>query len=261
MIETKSPPLILPALRGVMGDWVYYVCLMDFDQLSDRVNFAKEIHQHEGLSTMIQRRLEGKRAFEIMTYLRSQRERFFNSLVVATYGREPNWHALSDVSGDDEVQRIDELTHDTLEKNGFLSFSGEEKIFVLDGQHRLAGIKKLNVGRECDAENDTVSVVFMGHKATDEDLRRTRRLFTTLNKTAVQVSKADIITPRNRSCITAHPLRSLEQAHVLSAASSSFIRSTTFSPSYRTASTSRNVDSPVITAAQSVKASLCFGIK
>ena len=70
---------------------------------------------------------------------------------------------------------------------------GDENLFALDGQHRLAGIKRVvKDGLEQDPY-DEVSVIFVAHRETDEGLERTRRLFTTLNKTARPVSKGDII--------------------------------------------------------------------
>ena len=76
---------------------------------------------------------------------------------------------------------------------GFLTLRGDERLFALDGQHRLAGIKKaINEGLEQNPY-DELSVIFVAHKETTRGLERTRRLFTTLNKTAKPVSKGDII--------------------------------------------------------------------
>jgi len=68
--------------------------------------------------------------------------------------------------------------------------SGAEKIFAVDGQHRLAGIKRA-VGNKVNFEDERVPVVFISHVETQR--QRTRRLFTTLNKTARPVKKLDII--------------------------------------------------------------------
>lgn len=66
-------------------------------------------------------------------------------------------------------------------------------MFTLDGQHRLAGIQQaIEKGLEQDPF-DEVSVIFLAHEDTRPGLERTRRLFTTLNKTAKPVSKGDII--------------------------------------------------------------------
>ncbi len=192
MREKKLEELILPALRGLMGDWVYYSCLMDLGELSSRVHYAEEIHESKALSDMIQRRLRKGRSAQIAEYLKTQPERFFNSLVVATYGGQPNWYALSDVRNKTQSDDLRNLTEDTVASVGFLTLRGDENLFALDGQHRLAGIKKaLKDGLEHDPY-DVVSVIFVAHNV-EEGLERTRRLFTTLNKTARPVSKGDII--------------------------------------------------------------------
>lgn len=189
----KHKEIVLPALRGVMGDWVYYSCLMDVGELSSRVNYAEEIHENEALSDMIQRHLKRGRAAQIADYLKRQPERFFNSLVIATYGGQPNWHALSDVRSKTARDELKNLTEDTVSSVGFLTLTGQEKLFALDGQHRLAGIKKaVKDGLDSDPY-DELSVIFVGHKDTKKGLERTRRLFTTLNKTARPVSKGEII--------------------------------------------------------------------
>ena len=86
----ESKKIVLPALRGIMGDWIYYSCLMDLPEISRRVSYADEIHNNKQLSDMIQRRLKAGRSSEIAKYLETQSERFFNSLVIATYGGQPN---------------------------------------------------------------------------------------------------------------------------------------------------------------------------
>jgi DNA sulfur modification protein DndB len=57
----------------------------------------------------------------------------------------------------------------------------------------LAGIKKAVQEGLPDDHADEVSVIFVAHKVTPQGLEKTRRLFTTLNKTARPVSKGDII--------------------------------------------------------------------
>ena len=56
--KKQLDPIVLPALRGIMGDWIYYSCLMDIEELSKRVRYAEEVHSNKLLSGMIQRRLE-----------------------------------------------------------------------------------------------------------------------------------------------------------------------------------------------------------
>ena len=95
--KTEGAATILPALRGVMGSWVYYSCLMTFRQLSTLVSFAEQVHDYTGMSQMIQRDLSTGRTRAIADYIKKENQRFFNSLVVAVYGGEPNWHALTNV--------------------------------------------------------------------------------------------------------------------------------------------------------------------
>lgn len=200
MKNKELEEIVLPALRGVMGDWVYYSCLMDLGELSSRVRYAEEIHKNKALSDMIQRQLKrgrsGRiaRSAQIAEYLKMQPERFFNSLVVATYDGQPNWYALSDVRNKNTNNGLQNLMEETIASVGFLTLRGDEKLFAIDGQHRLAGIKKaVKDGLEHDPY-DEVSVIFVAHeKDSSEGLERTRRLFTTLNKTAKPVSKGDII--------------------------------------------------------------------
>lgn len=190
----ESSPILLPALRGIMGDWVYYSCLMSLDEVSNRVNFAKEIHKNEQLSDMIQRSLTDSRSKNIAEYLKDQDERFFNSLVVATYGGEPSWLPLTNIKNNIQNANQIQLTEEAIASVGFLSLNGQEKLFALDGQHRLAGIKKAVKNKMIENDPyDEVSVIFVSHHITSKGLERTRRLFTTLNKTARPVKKGDII--------------------------------------------------------------------
>ena len=58
MTPPNAGPIVLPALRGIMGNRAYYSCLMTLRELATRVNYAKEIHANESLSDMIQKALE-----------------------------------------------------------------------------------------------------------------------------------------------------------------------------------------------------------
>ncbi len=86
---------------------------------------------------------------------------------------------------------MDDIPEYALHSFGFIHFDGGEKLFALDGQHRLAGIKKVFADGKRIA--DEISVVLVAHKNTKKGLERTRRLFTTLNKTAIPVSKGEKI--------------------------------------------------------------------
>lgn len=189
----NAGPTILPALRGVMGNWIYYSCLMQLSEVSSRIRFADEVHQHHKLSEMIQRSIDRTRIQEITDYIRLQPQRFFNSLVVAVYGGEPNWHALSNVRSKQSEILLKELQPETINSIGFLTLRGDENLFALDGQHRLAGIKAIADDGFEPAIDDEISVILVSHAESPPGLVRTRRLFTTLNKTGRKVTKGDII--------------------------------------------------------------------
>ena len=193
MTEKTLQPAILPALRGAMGSWVYYSCLMQLTDISSRVSFADDVHEHQGLSEMIQRALDPTRRRQIADYIRTEPQRFFNSLVVAVYGGEPDWHALTNVRNTREDDLLNDIRPETVESVGFLTLRGDEKLFALDGQHRLAGIKAVVEEGYEPVLDDEVNVIFVAHQRTQAGLERTRRLFTTLNKTARAVTKGDII--------------------------------------------------------------------
>lgn len=182
----------LPALRGLFGDWAYYSCLMSLKELSTRVKFADQIHQSKALSDLIQRKLKDERADDIATYLKSNSERFFNSLVVAVYGGDPAWHELDEIKPQHKDFEVSEVSKDAIASLGFLSFTGEELLFALDGQHRLAGVQKA-VALNDDIAEDEVSVIFVSHHNDAAGMQRTRALFTTLNKTAKPVNKSETI--------------------------------------------------------------------
>ena len=52
--------LILPTLRAKMGDWIYYVTIMTFKEINNRVSMADEIHKNKGLKTLIQREVKDR---------------------------------------------------------------------------------------------------------------------------------------------------------------------------------------------------------
>ena len=215
--------IVLPAIRGIMGDWVYYSCLMDLKELSSRVHYAEEIHKNQALSDMIQRRLRTGRSEQIAEYLKIQPERFFNSLVVATYGGQPNWHAISNVSGKTVNNALRDIRDETIASVGFLTLRGDEKLFALDGQHRLAGIKKAIKDELEQDPFDDVSVIFVAHKETSKGLERTRRLFTTLNKTARPVSKGDIIALDEDDVMALCVRRLIEETDLFSGSRIAFV--------------------------------------
>lgn len=171
----------IPAIRGVLGDIVYYTSSFTFKQIAERVKkIDDELHTSTSLKDQLQRSLTSN--YESITnYILTQKEHFFNSLVLAVYDGEPEWNEI-------EV-RFKDVDYYSM---GFLRLNGEEKIFPVDGQHRVEGIKDA-IKNNPELEDETISVILIGHQKSQEGMERTRRIFSTLNRYAKPVSTGDII--------------------------------------------------------------------
>jgi DNA sulfur modification protein DndB len=110
--------------------------------------------------------------------------------VLATYGGKPEWLEIGNLQANSKLAEVRLADQQVIESFGLLSLSGKEKIFAVDGQHRLAGIKRA-IEDGYDFGEERLPVIFIAH--SEKKRERTRRLFTTLNKTARPVKKADII--------------------------------------------------------------------
>ncbi len=182
--------IYLPALRGLFGERAYYSCVIPAHELVKRVDFANTLHKSKSLSQLIQRELKEKRGKAIAEYLDTEKDRFFNSLVIAVYGGSPQWHqSIMKLGGKVKEASVSE---DALNTLGYLKLSGKEKLFAIDGQHRLAGMKVAQQAASA-SRDDEVSVILISHENNKDGLIKTRRLFTVLNKKAVSVSKGEII--------------------------------------------------------------------
>ena len=186
----RKPPTLFPCLRSRMGDWWYYITIMTFDEVKNWVKNVDQIHERKELKSWIQRELRPKRLEEIADYLSSQRQHFFNSVVVGIYRGEPGWYPIQ-VEKNLAMPMV-ELPEGSQNAFGFLLLSGDEEIFALDGQHRVEGIR-LALAQKPSLSKDQQSVIFVAHQETEKGRERTRRLFSTLNKYARPVSKGELV--------------------------------------------------------------------
>jgi len=186
--------LILPCIRGTIGDWVYYSSSMKAHQLKNWVKPAKSIKVSKKLDDYLQRDLKN-RDKAISKYLFNNSHRFFNSLLIGVYGGIPDWIEF-DIS-----KKIKSLKADTAEFEelvGILVFDKDSKMFAIDGQHRVQGIiksykEKENNNTEYPIEDDQYSVIFLAHFDNKDGKKRTRRLFADINRKAVTIPKKDRI--------------------------------------------------------------------
>jgi DNA sulfur modification protein DndB len=171
----------IPALRSNIGDWNYYVTTLTFEQVREFVSRVDdELHNSKELKDLIQRSITNN-YISIKEYILNQPEFFFNSLVLAVYDDYPIWREIEFKYDDVETYQM-----------GLLEFPGTHKIFPVDGQHRVEGIKAALL-QDPSLKENKISAIFIGHKNDEEGLQKTRRLFSTLNRYAKPVTLDDII--------------------------------------------------------------------
>lgn len=171
----------IPALKGKIGDWDYYVTTLTFEQVSRFVSkIDDQLHKSESLKDLIQRSITNN-YLSIKEYIINQPSVFFNSLVLAVYDKYPKWQEIEFKYDSGETYQM-----------GLLDFPGNHKIFPVDGQHRVEGIKAA-LKENSELKNQQIAAIFIGHKNDELGKQRTRRLFTTLNRYAKPVSLDDII--------------------------------------------------------------------
>lgn len=160
----------VPAIKSHIGDWNYYVTTLTFEQVSKFVSkINDELHNSKELQDLIQRSITNN-YISIKEYILNQPEFFFNSLVLAVYDDYPIWREIKFKYDDVETYQM-----------GLLEFPGTHKIFPVDGQHRVEGIKEALLENP-ELKENKISVIFIGHKNDEEGMQKTRKLFSTLNR-------------------------------------------------------------------------------
>ena len=90
---------IYPALKLNMGSWEYFVVKMKMSEAAKEIKFAAELKDNHGgdesLDQQIQRILKTSRSEQIVKYLQTNKDRFFNSLVVAAFKGNPTFTPVS----------------------------------------------------------------------------------------------------------------------------------------------------------------------
>ena len=208
--------LAVPSLRAKMGDNVYYIGFLSLKEVANRVSIAQDIHKNTRLRELIQRQVTSSvRTSEIATYLHLQSQRFFSALIIGVYDGAPDFYEIS-IEGNEYLD-VGDLPSTMEGAMGILVFTGAEKLFAIDGQHRVAGIKRLLQSDDVSADlaEEEVCTIFVAAKVNEpEGLERTRRLFTTLNRYAKPVSMMDIIT-KDEDDVVAIVTRDLLEQHPL----------------------------------------------
>ena len=211
--EPLNGELKVPGLRAHMGDWVYYITFLRLKDIAERVSLAQQLHTSQALKDLIQREVdESIHSQAIKRYLLHQEQRLFNALVIAIYGGAPTWAELKiDDTAKSGLGTLPAYMKGAL---GVLAFDGSEKLFAVDGQHRVVGIQRAVAANEGLADEE-VCVIFVGHSNDRPGLQRTRRLFTTLNRYAKPVNKMEIIALDEDDAVAIITRRLLEQYSLL----------------------------------------------
>lgn len=171
----------IPAIQGKIGITNYYTANLNFLQVSELIKkIDGELHTSSSLKEQIQRSLTDNYS-KIKDYILNKEDHFFNSLVLAIYDGEPKWTEI-------RYEIDNELYHNV----GLLELNGEEKIFPVDGQHRVEGIKAALAIKE-ELQYETIPVMIIAHSNTPQGMERSRRIFSTLNRYAKPVRLGDII--------------------------------------------------------------------
>ena len=213
---------LYPALKAQMGDWTYYIVKMRMREVAAEVEFGSQVHNDYTLDEAIQRTIkEGRVRKEIVTFLTGRSDRFFSSLVVAAIGGSPRFYPVS-IADDPQFEIV--ADEPSIEQSfGVLRFSGDQKYYALDGQHRLKAIKTL-LQPDSDAdrveppegfENEEVSVLMVirpSESAEDDWLPSYRRLFSSLNRyakptdqdTNIIMDEDDVFAILTRRLIASH---------------------------------------------------------
>lgn len=177
----------VPCLRGVVGDWVYYSIIMSAEQIAARIMASKALREAKALDDYLQRDLKA-RVDKIASYLTQRDTRFFSSIVLGVFDALPDWVEFDlSVIG----KKLDISVDDMEETLGVLIFHGGEKIFAIDGQHRVEGIKRAVAAAPDRLKNDEHPALLVAHRDDVAGKVRTRRLFCDINKNAVAVSEGD----------------------------------------------------------------------
>lgn len=190
-----SESTLLPAIRSKVGDWAYYVTTISFSDVVKLVKAPDEIHERKALSDWIQREAIESHAEGIAQYILDTPQRFLGSIIIGVYGGSPDWTPIEvKIPSEEGVSDIQKSNIDG--HLGLLNLRGDERLFAIDGQHRVAGIKLAmeKAGERSEFQTDSISAIFVAHNAsTEAGKERTRRLFTTVNKRAKVIAKAATI--------------------------------------------------------------------
>src|SRR4051794_5195257 len=117
-------------MRSRMGRWEYFSVKMNMRELAESVKFASDVHHNTTLDTMLQRALNESRVKkDIVSYLATQQDRFFSSIVIAAIKGHPQWFPVF-ITDDERFALVkdDARLNNTF---GVLAFDGTQQYYAL----------------------------------------------------------------------------------------------------------------------------------
>ncbi len=198
--------IYLPSITGQFGHWRYYQIIMSVKNIAEiqgydknkapiyRIKTVDEVEEiySKNMNEMLQRVFSEDRLEPIKNYLIKQDDKYINNLTVAIFGGEPEWIPIGLKSTSADIIENEEAFEEVSKAFGVIRFIGEEILFVLDGQHRVKGLREA-LQHDPKIGNAEISITLISHTPTKIGKERTRRLFTTVNRYAKPVSAGESI--------------------------------------------------------------------
>ena len=218
----------VPAIKGLIGDKLYYQCTMNAKDLIARTEaveeyFSEDDIKEQGEKGTLQRKLNSRYLTEVAPYLLRNKDRFIPSIVVNLDTELCEFSSLEDftVSVEGKMHRVKDSIQfdyrDQASNIGFLHIKDVGSMYILDGQHRMAAYRaairpsdkeKKSLLKEfedkdevhlmdnsSELKKDQISVLFVLLK----DKVEMRKLFTDVNSNARSISQSEKIGMAERN--------------------------------------------------------------
>jgi DNA sulfur modification protein DndB len=197
--------LLIPALFGNYQHWPYYQIILTVEDIVENLGSATEpnyrikttdevevIYSQPGINNLLQRILDKRRLEPIRKFINEQPDAYINNLTVAIYGGNPQWLPM-DIKRGSFIEDIPEEEFEEISNSlGVIKLNGDETLFVLDGQHRLKALRLAYLENNVIGNNQ-ITLTLITHIDTNDGKKKTRRLFSIINRYAKPVSLGESI--------------------------------------------------------------------
>jgi len=212
--------IYLPSITGQFGNWRYYQLVASVKHLTEilgynpkgepiyRIKTVDEVEEiySQKINEMLQRVFDESRLAPIKSYLLKQNDRYVNNLTIAIFGGDPEWLPIG-LEGSSLEESVTADLEKVYKAFGIIKLSGQETLFVLDGQHRIKGLRS-SILEDANLGDQEIALTLISHDPDNNGRERTRRLFTTINRYAKPVSLGEsiLLDEDDLACIIARKL-------------------------------------------------------